>query len=189
MSKRQISKIYPGTSFKNRRLSEAKDKLIEKSDKCIACGSRKNLEPHHIIPCHVYDELFLDENNLALLCTSCHNRYHKICFPINRETLDEFCKKRHQPQAHHRKACRHKSKKKKRRYTRKKYEPHPLYSKIKINDFRKKQPKNRRKRKRRKKKLKRYNPIYLVKSLGTDNWSYLDKIEIEKEVLGDYCER
>jgi hypothetical protein len=178
MSKRQISKIYPGTSFKNRRFSEAKDKLIKKSAKCIACGSRKNLEPHHIIPCHVYDELFLDENNLALLCTSCHNRYHQTCFPINRKTFEEFCRKKHRPKAE----------KKKRRYTQKKYEPHPLYSKIKINDFRKKQPKNRRKRKRRKKKLKRYNPIYLVKNLGTDYWSYLDKIEIEKEVLGDFYE-
>lgn len=45
--------------------------------------------------------------------------------------------------------------------------------------------KQKRKRKHRKRKLKRLNPIYLISHLGSDEWDYIDKINLEKEVLGD----
>ena len=84
-----------------------------------------------------------------------------------------------------------KKKKKKRKveYSLKEYEPHPNYSKIRINDFTKKPKKTekvKKKRKRRKRKLRRLNPIYLATNLGTDYWQYMDKMQLEKEVLGDY---
>lgn len=176
MSKRQISKIYPGIRHLNRKESKWFEKLLNRDKRCRACGTKKNLQPHHIIPCHVYDKLYFDINNGAILCRSCHDRYHGTCFPVNDQTFKEFCAKKHHPKS---------KKKKKQKYTRKKYQPHPLYSKIKINDFRKK-PKKRKRLRCKKNKLKRINPIFLNGDLGTDDWNYLKQTELEKEVLGDY---
>lgn len=182
MSKRQLAKIYPGTAYRGRKLQRWMDKLFEKNDRCMACGSKKNLQPHHIFPTHPWEKFHFDVKNGAILCKSCHDSYHSTCFPINKNTLDEFCKNR--------KRCSSKKRKTKRKYTLKKYEPHPLYSKIKINDFRKpKAEKRKGKRKRKKRrKLKRLNPIYILHELGTEDWTYIDRINLEREVLGDYCE-
>lgn len=47
--------------------------FLKQHDKCAACGSKKNLEVHHIIPVHVNPELELDMDNLVTLCSnSCH---------------------------------------------------------------------------------------------------------------------
>lgn len=192
MSKRQIAKIFPGTKYRGRKLNRWVNRLFEKYDRCARCGSKKNLEPHHIISCNPYDKLFDDVDNGALLCRPCHDRYHGTCFPQNRETFEEFCENRKPTNFQKKKFSLRKKKKRKRKskqkYTLKEYEPHPEYSKIKINDFRKKEekPKRAKKKKRRKRKLKRLNPMYIVRNLGTDNWPYLQRIELEKEVLGDY---
>lgn len=180
MSKRQISRIFPGVRHLNRKEEKWFQRLLDKNNQCQACGTKDNLQPHHIVPCHVYDKLYFDVDNGAVLCQSCHDRYHHTCFPINAETFRQFCLENHHP----------KMKPKKKKYKRKEYEPHPLYSKIKINDFTKPKPqakKNRRKRRRHKKrKPKRFNPIFLTKEWGNDDWDYKQKIELEKEVLGDY---
>lgn len=164
--------------------------MFERYDRCAACGSKKNLGPHHIIPCHSHDKIFYDVDNGAILCAPCHDRYHGNYFPINRETFDEFCQNKKQTNFQRKKfALRKKKKKKNVKYSLKEYEPHPNYSKIRINDFTKKPEaakKTKRKRKRRKRKSKRLNPIYLTGNLGTDYWQYHDKIELEMEVLGDY---
>lgn len=181
MSRRQISKIFPGVKHLNRKEERWFKRLLKRNGRCQACGTKKNLQPHHINPCHVYDKLYFDIDNGAVLCRSCHDRYHQTCFPINQETFTQFCREKHHPKS---------KAKKKKEYNRKKYEPHPLYSKIKINDFTKPKPqakKNKRKRRRTKKrKPKRFNPIFLTKEWGSDNWEYTQRIELEKEVLGDY---
>ena len=179
MSRRQISRIYPGTIHLNRKEEKWFEKILSKNNRCQACGTKNNLQPHHIIPCHVYDKLYFDVENGAVLCQSCHDRYHQTCFPINDKTFREFCQKKHRPKN---------KRKNKKRYTRKKYESSPLYSKIRINDFTKPKPKakkNKRKRKRSKRR-KRFNPIFLTKDWGSDDWEYLQKVELEKDVLGDY---
>ena len=182
MSKRQISRIFPGVIHLNRKENKWFERLLERDGRCRACGSKKNLEPHHIIPCHVYDRIYFELDNGAVLCRACHDRYHGTCFPINHETFKEFCQKNH-PRGG-------RKKKKKQKYKRKEYQPHPLYSKIKINDFKKDKPKKkkskRKRRRRRKKKRTRINPIFLTDNLGTDDWDYLEKVQLEKEVLGDY---
>ena len=98
--------------------------------------------------------------------------------------MEKFCKTNKRP-------LQRRKKKKRRKHVLKKYELSPEYTKIKINDFRKKdkkaKPKKKRKKKR-KKKIKRFNPIYLQKDLGCDEWDYFDRISLEKEVLGDWCE-
>jgi 5-methylcytosine-specific restriction enzyme A len=40
---------------------------------CAACGSKKDLEVHHIVPVHLDASLELDTSNLITLCSkSCH---------------------------------------------------------------------------------------------------------------------
>ena len=35
---------------------------------CAVCGGKKKLEPHHILPFHLFPERELDEKNLIALC-------------------------------------------------------------------------------------------------------------------------
>ena len=53
------------------------EKVLEKEDKCLICGSKGNLDPHHIIYTNKYDELHNSEAILAVLCHNCHHEYHK----------------------------------------------------------------------------------------------------------------
>lgn len=48
-----------------------KEHLINES-KCRACGRKKDLEVHHIIPYHIKPEYELNPNNLITLCSNCH---------------------------------------------------------------------------------------------------------------------
>lgn len=181
ISKRQISKIYPGTLFINRKFEDLRDNLIKKHKCCIACGSKESLEPHHIIPSNTHDRLFYDKNNIAILCRSCHDKYHQNYFPINDETFNDFLNNFTLSKTQKRKMQKSAPK-----YKRKKYERSKDYSKIRINDFREKKTKKVKGKSRRKRKIKRLNPIFLTKPLGCDDWEYIDKINLEKEVLGDY---
>lgn len=53
-------------------------KLIEEVGRCELCGSRRNLEVHHIIPrCTYISGMNIDlddEDNLIVVCGSCHAR-------------------------------------------------------------------------------------------------------------------
>ena len=53
-------------------------KLIEEVGRCELCGSRRNLEVHHIIPrCTYIPGMNIDlddEDNLIVVCGSCHSR-------------------------------------------------------------------------------------------------------------------
>lgn len=46
---------------------------LSTNNRCIACGSTKKLEVHHIKPVHLYPDLELDLDNLVTLCADpCH---------------------------------------------------------------------------------------------------------------------
>lgn len=48
-------------------------KHLATNSRCIACGSVKKLEVHHIKPVHLYPELELEPSNLVTLCADpCH---------------------------------------------------------------------------------------------------------------------
>ena len=182
MSRRQIKKIYPGTIYYNRKFNNLKNELLKENDGCVSCGNKKDLEPHHIVPCHVHDKLFFKKDNIAILCRRCHNYYHQNYFPIGEETFQEFLTKFPY-------STEDSEKPKKKKYERKKYESHPEYSKIKINDFRKEKKSKSKPKKKKKKKKRRINPIFIDKELGSDSWDYQQDMEIEREVLGDYYEK
>lgn len=52
-----------------RRLSHAIKKEV---GHCEQCGTNKGLQVHHRIPVRYAPELFLERNNLVVLCESCH---------------------------------------------------------------------------------------------------------------------
>lgn len=154
--------------------------MLKKSDRCIVCGTKENLVPHHIIPCNRYDSKFYDDENGAVMCRACHTHYHQTACTITPESLDEFISENSEIKTLKRKQ----KEKSKRIYRRRKYERSPDYTKIRIRDFRADKPKKKKKSKS-KKKL-RFNPIYLSFELGCDDYSYDDKIQIERELLGDF---
>lgn len=44
--------------------------IKKQHSECYACGSKKDLEVHHIVPFHVDPKLELDPTNLVTLCES-----------------------------------------------------------------------------------------------------------------------
>lgn len=69
--------------------------LLETENKCLICGSNKDLEPHHVIKCSNYERLYVDEDNLIILCHKCHSRYHRENpDDVNIKSLIEFVKNR-----------------------------------------------------------------------------------------------
>lgn len=46
--------------------------FVKVNNTCSACGTKNNLEVHHVLPFHINPELELDWNNLITLCDDCH---------------------------------------------------------------------------------------------------------------------
>ena len=49
-----------------------RDKLVKETGECLACGTKKELTCHHIIPFSKNKKLELEESNLVVLCDTCH---------------------------------------------------------------------------------------------------------------------
>lgn len=52
--------------------SKLRKEHIKKQPSCMACGTKKELEVHHIVPVHLAPEFELNPNNLITLCYKCH---------------------------------------------------------------------------------------------------------------------
>ena len=59
-------------------LSDWAEKVIHRDNKCVICGSKHNLEAHHVFKVNQYDDAYLDLNNGITLCNDCHALYHKV---------------------------------------------------------------------------------------------------------------
>ncbi len=68
--------------------------LLESESECLVCGSRNDLEAHHVIKCANHEYLYVERDNLVCLCHKCHSRYHQQNpDSVNIKTLVEFAKK------------------------------------------------------------------------------------------------
>lgn len=52
------------------------NKLFIEYDKCIICGTKTNLEPHHVIQVKPHDRFYSSIKNGVVMCKSCHRKYH-----------------------------------------------------------------------------------------------------------------
>jgi 5-methylcytosine-specific restriction endonuclease McrA len=50
-----------------------KKRQLQKHQKCQVCGSQENLQVHH----NTYNPFKEEENDLIVLCKSCHEKFHK----------------------------------------------------------------------------------------------------------------
>jgi len=84
--------LYNSKDWKNLRA-----KVLEDSPVCQKCGLNQATEVHHIIP-HKGDlNLFLDPNNLAALCHSCHcEETRKEAQQRGKEASQEYWKRKRQ---------------------------------------------------------------------------------------------
>lgn len=59
---------------------------------CQACGRKKDLEVHHIIPYHIKPEEELNPSNLITLCSNCHLLFgHLMDYKSWNENVVEDC--------------------------------------------------------------------------------------------------
>jgi len=70
------AKRYNDGMYNNERWRALRRKVLGLRPFCESCGVSKNdvpsLHVHHIKPPRGNEELFYDENNLGVLCPSCH---------------------------------------------------------------------------------------------------------------------
>jgi len=69
------SKIREKSKSKNRSpmWDSVRDEFIALHPVCAACGSRKQLQVHHIMPFHLHPDLELSKDNLIALCMDEYN--------------------------------------------------------------------------------------------------------------------
>lgn len=75
------------------KLQKSIAKLFAEQNKCSICGSKDKLEVHHVIHCEKHERLYADKDNLCVLCSDCHHRYHDEYNRINPTTLLEFARR------------------------------------------------------------------------------------------------
>lgn len=69
------------------------EEILKKETECCICGSKTNLEPHHILHTTKYDELHDSIENLVVMCNNCHHNYHqKYNYDLSFRTLLQFQK-------------------------------------------------------------------------------------------------
>ncbi len=63
-------------------------KKLRKSAKCSICGTKENLVVHHMNNYKDYPEQRYDEENLIVLCRSCHSKYHVNAIDITKKNFE-----------------------------------------------------------------------------------------------------
>lgn len=63
-----LGKRPRGTPPRSRLWRRVRTEHLTKNPSCAACGGRRKLEVHHLIPFHLAPELELEPSNLLTLC-------------------------------------------------------------------------------------------------------------------------
>lgn len=74
--------------------SDVRAAYVRQNPRCVACGTNKNLNVHHIKPFHTNPELELDISNLITLCREHHFTIgHKSNWKNSNPNVREDCRK------------------------------------------------------------------------------------------------
>jgi len=84
-------KIHKGKYYYD--LGYTFNRLKRQTGECFVCGSRENLEPHHLKQVKASKPDYCEENNLVVICKSCHKKYHNRYKKVNPKTFAEFIRK------------------------------------------------------------------------------------------------
>lgn len=68
-----------GATPRSPQWPKVRSEFLRRHGKCEACGTRNDLNVHHVKPFHLYPEKELDPTNLITLCRDCHLRYGHAC--------------------------------------------------------------------------------------------------------------
>ena len=69
--------------------------VLSEQRECVVCGSKKNLNVHHIVHCRSYEKRYADKNNLVVLCRDCHREYHNSFSKSTPVTLFKFMRNKY----------------------------------------------------------------------------------------------
>jgi 5-methylcytosine-specific restriction protein A len=58
--------------YNTARWRKLRSKILKEHPHCDKCGIDRRLEAHHVRPPRGDEELFYDENNIIVVCQSCH---------------------------------------------------------------------------------------------------------------------
>lgn len=65
--------------------------VIEREGECQKCGSKRNLEAHHMQKQNRYDKHYFDQEWGVCLCRDCHREFHKhVPYYYTRETTLKY---------------------------------------------------------------------------------------------------
>ena len=60
---------------------------------CFICGTKENIEPHHIKRVKAGKQEYKNPENIVMLCRKHHKRYHNKYKKTNQKTFAEYCLK------------------------------------------------------------------------------------------------
>lgn len=72
------------------KFREIANELLQEQSKCRICGSQKDLVLHHVIKCEHDEILYINPDNIIVLCNACHAEYHRNYPEISPESLIDF---------------------------------------------------------------------------------------------------
>lgn len=76
------------------KLQDWVNQLFIKYDRCAICGTKHDLEPHHVVKVKPYDNAYASVDNGVILCKRCHRKYHEMYNgDINAASLLEFARR------------------------------------------------------------------------------------------------
>lgn len=91
-----IMKITHGRYYY--KFHETVEKLRKEDNTCYICGSNKKVNPHHIRRVKESDPQYAAANNVVLLCSHHHGKFHQLYGSgkgVNRHNFEVYVKKEH----------------------------------------------------------------------------------------------
>lgn len=71
------------------------NEILQEQKTCAICGSKENLNLHHLVHCRSFEKKYADKNNIIVLCRDCHWEYHNRYSKVSPYTLFSFMREKY----------------------------------------------------------------------------------------------